>query len=89
MPDTILTHIKTATGVRGDMGNLADIDRLYDAVQQRHRQIDVVFTNARGGEFAPLGRIWSSSFGQDDTACWRHWARRATWRSPTTSPSRS
>lgn len=45
------------TGVRGDMANLTDIDRLYDAVQQRHSQIDVVFANAGGGEMAPLGAI--------------------------------
>jgi NAD(P)-dependent dehydrogenase (short-subunit alcohol dehydrogenase family) len=45
------------TGVRGDMSNLADIDRLYDAVQQQHAQIDVLFANAGGGEFAPLGAI--------------------------------
>ena len=45
------------TGVRGDMANLADIDRLYDAVQQKHAQIDVVFANAGGGELAPLGAI--------------------------------
>lgn len=45
------------TGVRGDMSNLADIDRLYDAVQQQHAQIDVLFANAGGGEFAPLGTI--------------------------------
>ncbi len=45
------------TGVRGDMAKLADIDRLYDAVQQKHAQIDVVFANAGGGEFAPLGAI--------------------------------
>ncbi|SEJ26556.1 NAD(P)-dependent dehydrogenase, short-chain alcohol dehydrogenase family [Sphingobium sp. AP50] len=45
------------TGVRGDMANLADIDRLYDAVQQQHAQIDVLFANAGGGEFAPLGSI--------------------------------
>jgi NAD(P)-dependent dehydrogenase (short-subunit alcohol dehydrogenase family) len=45
------------TGVRGDMADLADIDRLYDAVQQQHAQIDVVFANAGGGEFAPLGAI--------------------------------
>ncbi|MCQ9156363.1 SDR family NAD(P)-dependent oxidoreductase [Acidomonas methanolica] len=44
-------------GVRGDMGRLEDIDRLYDAVQQTHNQIDVVFVNAGGGEFAPLGAI--------------------------------
>ena len=45
------------TGVRGDMANLADIDRLYDAVQQQHAQIDVVFANAGGGEMVPLGAI--------------------------------
>jgi NAD(P)-dependent dehydrogenase (short-subunit alcohol dehydrogenase family) len=45
------------SGVRGDMADLADIDRLYDAVQQKHAQIDVVFANAGGGELAPLGAI--------------------------------
>src|SRR6478609_10282768 len=45
------------TGVQGDMAKLVDIDRLYDAVQQRHAAIDVLFANAGGGEFAPLGAI--------------------------------
>ncbi|MEJ5979620.1 SDR family oxidoreductase [Novosphingobium sp. PS1R-30] len=45
------------TGVRGDMAELADIDRLYDAVQQKHARTDVVFANAGGGELAPLGAI--------------------------------
>ncbi|WP_439623404.1 SDR family NAD(P)-dependent oxidoreductase [Shinella sp.] len=45
------------TAVQGDMSKLADIDRLYDAVQQKHSHIDVVFANAGGGEFAPLGAI--------------------------------
>jgi NAD(P)-dependent dehydrogenase (short-subunit alcohol dehydrogenase family) len=48
------------TAVRADMAKLADIDRLYDAVQQRHAQIDVVFANAGGGTFAPLGAIEES-----------------------------
>ncbi|WP_029002905.1 SDR family NAD(P)-dependent oxidoreductase [Azorhizobium doebereinerae] len=52
-------------GVRGDMSKLADIDRLYDAVQQRHAQIDVLFANAGGGSFAPLGAIDEAHF--DDT----------------------
>ncbi|MBP2492038.1 NAD(P)-dependent dehydrogenase (short-subunit alcohol dehydrogenase family) [Methylobacterium sp. PvP062] len=50
------------TGVRGDMANLADIDRLYDAVQQRHAQIDVIFANAGGGTFAPLGAITEAHY---------------------------
>jgi len=45
------------TAIRGDMANLADIDRLYDAVQQQHAQIDIVFANAGGGEMVPLGAI--------------------------------
>lgn len=45
------------TGVQADMSSLADIDRLYDAVQQKHSHIDVIFANAGGGEFAPLGAI--------------------------------
>ena len=48
---------KSVTGVRGDMSQLADIDRLYDAVQQKHAQIDILFANAGGGEMAPLGTI--------------------------------
>jgi NAD(P)-dependent dehydrogenase (short-subunit alcohol dehydrogenase family) len=45
------------TGVQADMSKLVDIDRLYDAVQQKHAQIDVVFANAGGGEMAALGAI--------------------------------
>lgn len=45
------------TAVRGDMANLADIDRLYDVVQQNHAQIDVLFANAGGGEMLALGAI--------------------------------
>jgi NAD(P)-dependent dehydrogenase (short-subunit alcohol dehydrogenase family) len=45
------------TGIQGDMANLPDIDRLYDAVQKKHSQIDVVFANAGGGEMVPLGAI--------------------------------
>jgi NAD(P)-dependent dehydrogenase (short-subunit alcohol dehydrogenase family) len=50
------------TGVRADMSQLADIDRLYDAVQQQHGQIDALFANAGGGEFAPLGSITEAHY---------------------------
>ena len=59
--DALDAAVKTiggrVTGVQGDMANLADIDRLYDAVQKKHQQIDAIFANAGGGEFAPLGAI--------------------------------
>lgn len=53
-----------AVGVQGDMARLADIDRLYDAVQQQHGQIDILFANAGGGELAPLGQISEAHFDQ-------------------------
>jgi len=64
--DALEAAVKTiggrVTGVRADMAQLSDIDRLYDAVQQQHGQIDVVFANAGGGEFAPLGAITEEHF---------------------------
>src|SRR3954462_14438083 len=64
--DTLDAAVKAiggrVTGVRGDMANLADIDRLYDAVQQKHPQIHVVFANAGGGEMVPLGAITEAHY---------------------------
>jgi NAD(P)-dependent dehydrogenase (short-subunit alcohol dehydrogenase family) len=54
-----------ATGVRADASNLADIDRLYEAVKQKKDRLDILFANAGGGEFAPLGSITEKHF--DDT----------------------
>ncbi|PSJ39053.1 SDR family NAD(P)-dependent oxidoreductase [Allosphingosinicella deserti] len=51
-----------AVGVRADMSLLADIDRLFDAVQQKHAQIDVLMANAGGGTFAPLGAITEEDY---------------------------
>ena len=50
------------TGVRADMSDLADIDRLYDAVRQRHARIDVLFANAGGGDLLPLGAITEEQY---------------------------
>jgi len=50
------------TGIRADMSVLADIDKLYDSVQQRHSRIDVIFANAGGGEFSALGEITEEHF---------------------------
>jgi len=51
-----------AIGVRSDISQLADLDRLYDAVQSRAPQIDILVANAGGGEFAPLGAITEEHF---------------------------
>ena len=52
------------TAIHADMADLAAIDRLYDAVRQKHDRIDVVFANAGGGAFAPLGAITEEHFDQ-------------------------
>ncbi|MGW7751738.1 SDR family NAD(P)-dependent oxidoreductase, partial [Streptomyces violaceusniger] len=41
-----------ATAVAGDVTNLADLDRLYDAVRARGRGLDVVFGNAAAAAVA-------------------------------------
>jgi NAD(P)-dependent dehydrogenase (short-subunit alcohol dehydrogenase family) len=55
---------KNVTGVQGDVSNLADLDRLYATVKQHHDRIDILFANAGGGEFAPLGAITEAHFDQ-------------------------
>ena len=54
-----------ATGVRADSANLADLDRLYARVKDEAGRIDVLFANAGGGAFAPIGAITEEQF--DDT----------------------
>ncbi|MFC8597033.1 MULTISPECIES: SDR family oxidoreductase [unclassified Isoptericola] len=52
-----------ATGVRGDVADLADLDRLVAAIEERGAGLDVVFANAGGGGFASLEEI-----------SWQHYA---------------
>src|SRR5919198_4775148 len=51
-----------AIGVRGDVSNLADLDRLYGTVKQQKDQIDILFANAGVGELSPLGQITEAHF---------------------------
>jgi NAD(P)-dependent dehydrogenase (short-subunit alcohol dehydrogenase family) len=45
------------TGVQGDVSKSEDLDRLYSAVADSGRRIDVVFANAAVIDVAPLGQI--------------------------------
>src|ERR1700760_2586539 len=46
------------TGVQGDAGTLADLDRLYEAVSAAKKKIDVLFASAGIGELdKPLGTV--------------------------------
>jgi NAD(P)-dependent dehydrogenase (short-subunit alcohol dehydrogenase family) len=53
-----------AIGVRGDVSDLADLDRLYAAVRQQGRRVDVLFANAGGGSFASLEQVTEEHFDQ-------------------------
>ena len=45
------------TGVRGDVSNLADLDRLFAQIEREKGRLDVVFANAGIARYAPLGTI--------------------------------
>jgi NAD(P)-dependent dehydrogenase (short-subunit alcohol dehydrogenase family) len=51
-----------ATGVRGDVSNLADLDQLYSIIREKFGRLDVLFANAGGGAFVPLGEITEEHF---------------------------
>jgi len=51
-----------AVGVQGDVTSFADLDRLYDVVQQHGAPIDILVANAGGGAFQPLGAITEEEF---------------------------
>jgi len=51
-----------AIGIRGDISRLADLDRLYATIRERFGRLDILFANAGGGEFMPLGEITEAHF---------------------------
>jgi|SRR5882762_85023 len=48
---------RNVTGVQGDVANLGDLDRLFARIKREKGRLDVVFANAGGAKFAPLGNI--------------------------------
>ncbi|ACD15515.1 SDR family NAD(P)-dependent oxidoreductase [Paraburkholderia phytofirmans] len=51
-----------ARGIRGDVSNLADLDRLYATIKDEAGVIDILIANAGAGEFAALGDITEEHF---------------------------
>jgi NAD(P)-dependent dehydrogenase (short-subunit alcohol dehydrogenase family) len=41
----------SALGVRGDVSDLSDLDRLYKTIRERYGTLDILFANAGGGAF--------------------------------------
>ena len=50
------------TSVQGDASNLGDLDRLFAQIGREKGQLDIVFANAGGAKFAPLGEITEEHF---------------------------
>jgi len=56
--DRAVTEIgPKVTGIQGDVGNLNDLDRLYDEIKKYGRKIDVIFANAGIALLAPFGNV--------------------------------
>jgi NAD(P)-dependent dehydrogenase (short-subunit alcohol dehydrogenase family) len=53
-----------AKAIRADASNLADLDRLYEEIKKDKGRLDVLFVNAGGGSFAPLGAITEEHYDQ-------------------------
>jgi NAD(P)-dependent dehydrogenase (short-subunit alcohol dehydrogenase family) len=61
--DTAVKEIATnVTAVQGDVCNLADLDRLFATIKEQKGHLDVLFANAGGGEYVPLGSITEEHF---------------------------
>jgi NAD(P)-dependent dehydrogenase (short-subunit alcohol dehydrogenase family) len=53
--DKAVTEIgRNVTGIRGDSGNLADLDRIIDTVKKEKGHIDVLYASAGVGDFGVM-----------------------------------
>ena len=48
---------RNVTGLRGDVSNLGDLDRLFAQIRRDKGRLDVLFANAGVAKYAPLGKI--------------------------------
>src|SRR6266700_1804818 len=53
---------RNATGVRGDVSNAGDLDRLYAQIKSEKQSLDVLFANAGIARYAVLGNITEELF---------------------------
>jgi NAD(P)-dependent dehydrogenase (short-subunit alcohol dehydrogenase family) len=53
---------RNVTAVQGDVANLADLDRLFDAVRKQNRRIDVLFANAGVSQPKPIEAVDEKHF---------------------------
>ena len=55
---------ENSTGIRGDVSDLDDLDRVFSAVESRGKGLDVLFVNAGGGKFATLDQLTPETFDE-------------------------
>ena len=61
--DAAVTEIgHGARAIRGDISSAEDLKKVVDTVAAEHQRIDILFANAGGGEFSPLGQITEAQF---------------------------
>jgi len=53
---------RSAAGIQADVSRLADLDALYAQVKAEAGRIDVLYANAGGGSFLPLGQITEQQY---------------------------
>lgn len=51
-----------ATGVRSDVSEIADLDRLFATIKDQKGRLDILFANAGGGAFLPLDQVTEEHF---------------------------
>jgi len=61
--DTALVELgRRATGVRGDVADLDDVDRLFTQIREQFGRIDVLFANAGIAPFVPFEAVTEEHF---------------------------
>jgi NAD(P)-dependent dehydrogenase (short-subunit alcohol dehydrogenase family) len=68
---------RKASGVQGDVSNLADLDRLFAQIRKEKGKIDVVFANAGVAKYALFGKITEELILFDTTSA--SWLRTGTF----------
>ena len=53
---------RNVAGIRGDIARLDDLDRVFATISAGKGRLDILFANAGGGEFAPLGQVTEAQF---------------------------
>jgi len=48
---------RNVTGIRGDVSNLGELDRLFAQIKREKGRLDIVFANAGVATYAPFGKI--------------------------------